>query len=479
MTRNNGADKSAKKHLPLAVLLGLLCMAGAPASGDTLASWDLSGRSTSSTETNINAASTSLALSGNATLVLGSGAAMQAYAKSFVGSNFNKTDPTFSGALSQNEYLELAFETSAGHDVALGSLSYTIRRADKAPDHFKWICITNGATYFTIKDANGNDIEENPTSTAADGTAYTLSLSTIGSLPPSTTVVLRIVPYGSTSDAKTVYFGFRDSITLTGTVTETSGGGGGGDPDPPGPPDPPESNEWLELRSGHPIREDFNSIGGDTTATLPAPWRVAYTNTLNCFTGLGYAFDYGAATTTTQKAHFGSKTTTAGIYNLGAADNAVDRAVGFLSASGSSNKFRTCALMVPLKNATASAISQFNVQFTWEKWRSGKAKMLNLCYSTGAPAWQWVKLDEFHLGYDASGAALIENDETNAWAAGEENMEYRHFSRKVNINIPAGGIVYLGWFYSATDTNSGNAQAWAVDDVKIRLGEDRTVIIMR
>lgn len=455
-----GAAQSAMKHLSLAVLIGLSALAGVSAYGDTLASWDLTGYLYNESSVPADSGTLAPALVSASLARESSMGKQNSNVAGYGGKGFDVVQ-TFDEAVAGNKYFDVTFTVADGNAIAPTNLTFRYTSTNiSGPSHIRWKCLTNNVDCITFAEGTiKNTGNANTTSQA---------LSEIGVLPAGTVVTLRLYIWGASTSGAT--FVFKEYMMLYGRTV---------DPDIPEPPVDPELKEWLELRPGHTIKEDFNAMGGSATADLPAPWRVVSTNALNCFSALGYALENGATTSTTQRAHFGSGTSTSGIYNLGAADNAVDRAVGFLSASGSSNKFRTCALMVPLKNATASAISQFNVQFTWEKWRSGKAKMLNLCYSTGAPAWQWVKLEEFHLGYDASGAALIENDDTNAWAAGEENMEYRHFSRKVNINIPAGGIVYLGWFYSATDTNSGNAQAWAVDDVKIRLGEDRTVIIMR
>lgn len=241
--------------------------------------------------------------------------------------------------------------------------------------------------------------------------------------------------------------------------------------------------KWLELRPNGYIKENFNGMGSGKNAELPPPWRVAHTNELECFRGLSYLLAEGATNATTQIFKLGASLSTGGIYNIGASDDAEDRAVGFLSASSSSSKFRTCSLIVPLKNVSSAAISGFSVSFTWEKWRIGNAKKLDLCYSLGAPDWSWTKIDGFHMGYDAEegSAARLENDDGSAtWVSSIEEVVSKRKKGTVDVAIPAGGIIYLGWFYSANSNNSGNTQCWAVDDVRISAGNpDMTVIMMK
>lgn len=228
----------------------------------------------------------------------------------------------------------------------------------------------------------------------------------------------------------------------------------------------PALAKYLRLKTDASESENFNSIGGAATAELPAPWRVAYVDDLEKFDGISYET---AASACTQRAAYGSKSTAAGVYNVGAANEDEDRAVAFLS---SGDHFRTCALIVPVKNVGRVAVSKFTVSYSLEKWRTGNAKKLDLCYSTGAPDWNWTKINTFHEETAA--------DEGVAWYADAESQPAPILKRgEVGVNVGAGETIYLGWFYSANRDNSSSAQAWAVDDIRLRIGDDSTVIIMR
>ena len=242
----------------------------------------------------------------------------------------------------------------------------------------------------------------------------------------------------------------------------------------------PPLSKWLELQPNTFIRENFNSMGTDTDAELPAPWRVAHTNTLFCTNSLSY----GEARQTTEKratnASGAISIGNAGIYNMGT--NEQDRAVGFLSANGSSSQYRTCALMVPVKNTGAAALGSINVRYNVEKWRKGHGKTLALCISTDGVSWT-VAGDEWKT--ETSEDTKEENGQTKTDTTVLEmgaDPLLKTISGKLTLPEPlaAGDIVYLGWFYMSNDANCASAQALAVDNVRISAGNpDMTVIIMK
>lgn len=242
----------------------------------------------------------------------------------------------------------------------------------------------------------------------------------------------------------------------------------------------PSLPKWLDLRPNTFIRENFNSMGTDTDAELPAPWRVAHTNTLFCTNSLSY----GAARQITEKratnASGAISIGNAGIYNMGT--NEQDRAVGFLSANGSPSQYRTCALMVPVKNAGSSAMESIHLRYKIEKWRKGHGKTLALCISTDGVSWTAVG-DEWKT--ETSEDTKEENGQTKTDTTVLEmgaDPLLNTISGKLTLPEPlaAGDIVYLGWFYMSNDNNCGSAQALAVDDVRISAGNpDMTVIIMK
>lgn len=234
--------------------------------------------------------------------------------------------------------------------------------------------------------------------------------------------------------------------------------------------------KFLRLGIDGTEREDFKSLGEDADAALPSPWRVANSSSLENFS-LSYADASGATTkkpTTTSGAISGSLG--AGIYNLGT--NAEDRAVGFLSSSGSGSQYRTCALMVPLKNVGAPLLSKFSLSYTVEKWRNGRGKTFALYTSRDGETWTAVGgkwLLETDTDFKEDGTST----DTTAIALGD-NAVLEVVGGKIELAEPLalGETIYLGWFYTSNDANSGSAQLLGIDDISIWTTR-RTVITFR
>ena len=227
------------------------------------------------------------------------------------------------------------------------------------------------------------------------------------------------------------------------------------------PPQPVEA-AYLPVRNGRTVREDFDSLGTAKTATLPVPWRMAGVADLHdrIETDGAIALPYDdAALATAQYGGIGGTITTAGLYNFGDGprDSAVDRAPGFLS-SGSG--YRTCALMVPVRNVDSAAIGSFRIAYSVEKYKSGNAKTVELRVSDDGENWT------------AAGEAftLETTGEENSAVYSQELPPPITVSARLKRPLAPGATLYFGWFYYSNAANSSSAQALAIDDVSIRAG---------
>ncbi len=229
----------------------------------------------------------------------------------------------------------------------------------------------------------------------------------------------------------------------------------------------------LPIRTGKTIRENFDSLGTATAATLPFPWRVAETNKYNVF-ALAYA---DAHTMTTQRGGTDSKINTAGIYNVGAgeAETAEDRAIGFMS---SSEKYRVCALIVPLKNEDTHTISSLRIEYNIEKYRRGNKKIIDLRYSTDGENWTAAS-DDFKLE-TATDTYTNEEGKTKVDTTWYTEPQPGNTQKGiVKTPIASGETIYLGWFYySEKAGETSSSQVLAIDDIVIRPGW-RTIYILQ
>ena len=233
---------------------------------------------------------------------------------------------------------------------------------------------------------------------------------------------------------------------------------------------------FLGIAPGMVLLEDFDSIGTDDTASLPAPWKVAHSNGDTPDYTLSYAL---ASDSTTQRATNAngsiSAFTNTGIYNLGTNDE--DRAVGFVSGGSA---YQTCALMVPVKNVSTETLSTLFVSYSVEKWRKGAGKRLALYSSMNGSAWTAIEGFETTTETDFSEGTTIDK---SAYPLGEA-LVIDTKAGKFPLSQPVApqGTFYLGWFYTrpGSSGNGTNGQCLGVDDVRIRFcGSDQTVLIMK
>lgn len=237
----------------------------------------------------------------------------------------------------------------------------------------------------------------------------------------------------------------------------------------------PAPLRFLSLAPSLSPAEDFDSLGAEEGAKLPPPWRVAHSNGAAPDYTLSYAL---ATNTTTRRATTaaGSISTSfnTGIYNLGT--NETDRAVGFVSGG---DAYQTCALMVPVKNVSSRPVPKIAVSYSVEKWRKGVGKRLALYVSTDGASWTAAEGFETVTKTDYSAGTDVD---TAAYPLGEAKT----IANKKNIIVlaeplAAGNMIYLGWFYTCQDKsdNGAKGQCLGVDNIKIRIGDDKTVIIVR
>jgi hypothetical protein len=133
-------------------------------------------------------------------------------------------------------------------------------------------------------------------------------------------------------------------------------------------------------------KQNFDAIGDDANATLPAGWKVDVT------TGLNTVGSYAAAQTTTdRRAGAGmNSASNSGIYNFGAGTTTQgngDRAIGGIT-DGSSDK--SINVYFDLLNSGASTISEATVAYSVEKYRNGSnpdGYSVKLYYSTDGTTW--------------------------------------------------------------------------------------------
>lgn len=233
--------------------------------------------------------------------------------------------------------------------------------------------------------------------------------------------------------------------------------------------DPQEDATILPIVNSSSLSQNFKGIGNTATATLPNGWRMVATNALDC-----HDLKWGdGQSTTTKRGGFGmSASASSGFYNF---TNGNENAVGFLS-SGSS--FKSCALMVQLKNTGPDAIGLLDVSYNVEQWRRGYGKRIALYISRDGETWT------------QAGARFVTTTETNYAEGSETEVDSTGYaagelpaaisvSGRIRLSseekLAAGESLWLAWHYTRLEGNTsddgGKAQALAIDDVKIAAGD--------
>jgi hypothetical protein len=286
-----------------------------------------------------------------------------------------------------------------------------------------------------------------PTGTPVDGTAYTAGSAlgdgtvaavittntsnvSISGLTPSTQYSFTIIPFGKNATNAESY-----NYYLGGTIPSLT------------------ASTLTDARSinsiSTPVTENFNSLGTGATASLPQGF-TTYAGT--DLTTTSYV--------TTQSAGTGGSVFTAGgVYNFGNGANATatDRALGFLN-SGSVSSPRSIVLKVV--NNTGSVITDLDINFDYEKYRSGSREF------------DW----NFYHGTTAASTTLA--DEQNYPADADNNVLFNpptainKLVSLTGLSIPVGAEYFLKWTFVGNG-GSTNGQAIGIDNVIVTVIDGR------
>lgn len=174
----------------------------------TLAEWTLTGKLNGQTSIapDISTKSDGIA---NASLARAEGVASAAASNEGFGGNA----PSAKGIT--DHYFVISFTVASGYSIIPNELSFSLYTGNSGPSPYHWTVKKNGNTIFTSSDVSF--IATN-SATPHNGT---LDLSTLGTLAANDFVTL---DFYATSNYKGRHISFFDSLSLTGTATETSGG---------------------------------------------------------------------------------------------------------------------------------------------------------------------------------------------------------------------------------------------------------------
>ncbi len=219
------------------------------------------------------------------------------------------------------------------------------------------------------------------------------------------------------------------------------------------------SKAQIEISTSETITENFNSIGGEGNAALPANWKVSKSTSVRAVDS------YGNAVSVTDRRGGVSLATNAGngIYNFGAGDaeTATDRAIGFLS---STSETKSGNLYSHFKNTGTQDILSISLTYSVKKFRHGSNP-------NGFAIQAYCSVDG--VNWVSMGAAFNTSFSPDADNSG--------FSNAVNIpvtlvssgfNLPSRVLpneeFYLAWSYSVISTSTtSNAQALSIDNVSL------------
>ncbi len=199
---------------------------------------------------------------------------------------------------------------------------------------------------------------------------------------------------------------------------------------------------------GTAVTENFNGMGTSGTATTPTGIRI------------GTDFTTGTSATTLTYGNTGTGVVTSsssgGAINWadGVAGSATDRALGFLT-TGSYTSPRS--IICAFTNNTGSAITNLQLSWDYEKYRSG----------TRAIDWTF-----FHGSTSAAATAATAGDQSYAADANTSTVfspssDIAKSLTLTGLNIADGATYYLRWTYTGVG-GSTNSQGLAIDDLSIK-----------
>lgn len=206
----------------------------------------------------------------------------------------------------------------------------------------------------------------------------------------------------------------------------------------------------VSVTPGAIYTQNFDGIGPAGTA-YPAGWSGLR------FSGTGTLGQDLSLTTTDGSASSG------GVYNVGAA-NDPDRAIGSISSNST-----TPAFGVAFTNATGAAVTQVNVAYRGEQWKSGSLdnqnEVLSFEYSLDATSLltgTWTPVTTLNVtelaNANTSNTAINGNDAANRASL---------VGSLTGITWPAGTTMWIRW---KDNNDTGNDALLAVDDFALSTG---------
>jgi len=194
--------------------------------------------------------------------------------------------------------------------------------------------------------------------------------------------------------------------------------------------------------------QNFDGMASTGAATLPTGFRVS--------NATAYSGGTSATTLAAGTSGAGALTGTSGggTYNFanGVTASATDRALGFLT-SGSFASPRS--IMLEIQNTTGSTITELNISFDYEKYRTG-SRAFDWTFFSGSDGSAWTAQTGGDQSYSADGANAVVNPSTT-------------ISKNVTItglSIAANAKYYLRWTFTGSG-GSTNGQAIGIDNFSI------------
>ena len=230
------------------------------------------------------------------------------------------------------------------------------------------------------------------------------------------------------------------------------------------------SQGWgqISISAGSSASENFNALGANTTAALPANWKAAKSTS-----AIATPTAYASANSAVEQAGGNSMSTNApnGIYRFNSNNSTSESAIGGLS-SGTASK--SVFVYAYYQNNGASSIPALTISYDVEKYRNGSNSAgytVQLFYSTDGSTWT------------SCGASFATNFTADADINGYTTAPGSTTSVTSQTYTPASAIAtsgsfYLAWRYSVTSgSTTSNAPALGIDNVVVSVGTVATPTI--
>lgn len=214
---------------------------------------------------------------------------------------------------------------------------------------------------------------------------------------------------------------------------------------------------WISLDEKNlDYTQDFNSMGQDAEAEIPAGWRadrLINPRTLGTFQGASQTTSYSGG------AGFGSSAKN-GIWNLGDSSDENDRALGGITTDVEGGA-KSINVYAAFRNDGNKSISSIDLSYNVEKYRDGSNSAgftVQLYYSVDGRNWKSAG-SEFTTSFEPS---------TETIGSDVVPMETKHETGTLEYDMAPGAELYLAWNISATTGESCmSAPVLAIDDVEL------------